>query len=68
MLYQVTPAITPELVAAAYHVADSPTNIITPMMAYAAVILALMRKYEPDLSLGDVLAMMIPYSLEFLVF
>ena len=68
MLYQVNPAMTPDLVAAAYRVADSSTNIITPMMAYAGVILAFMRKYKPDLSFGDVIAMMIPYSLVFLGF
>ena len=64
MLYKATP----ELIAAAYRVADSSTNIITPMMAYAGVILAFMRKYKPNLSLGDVIAMILPYSLVFLIF
>lgn len=68
MLYQVNPQMTPELVAAAYRVADSSTNIITPMMAYAGVILAFMRKYKADLSFGDLITMMIPYSITFLVF
>lgn len=68
MLYQVNPAMTPELVAAAYRVADSSTNIITPMMTYAGVILAFMRKYKPDLTFGDVITLMLPYSLVFLVF
>jgi aminobenzoyl-glutamate transport protein len=67
MLYQVNPNMTPDLVAAAYRVADSSTNIITPMMSYAGVILAFMRKYKPELSFGDVIAMMIPYSVAFLV-
>lgn len=68
MLYQVNPAMTPDLVAAAYRVADSSTNIITPMMTYAGVILAFMRKYKKDLSFGDVITMMVPYSAVFLVF
>ena len=38
MLYQVNSQLTPDLVTAAYRVADSSTNIITPMMAYAGVI------------------------------
>ena len=67
MLYFVNPAMTPDLVAAAYRVADSSTNIITPMMAYAGVILAFMRKYQPDMGFGDMLIMMLPYSLAFLV-
>ncbi|MFD2179463.1 AbgT family transporter [Veronia pacifica] len=66
MLYQVNPDMTPDMVAAAYRVADSSTNIITPMMTYAGVILAFMRKYKPDLSFGDVIAMMVPYSAAFL--
>jgi len=67
MLYFVNPAMTPDLVAAAYRVADSSTNIITPMMAYAGVILAFMRKYQPDMSFGDMLIMMVPYSAAFLL-
>ncbi|GAA5219084.1 AbgT family transporter [Corallincola platygyrae] len=67
MLYQVNPAMTPDMVTAAYRVADSSTNIITPMMSYAGVILAFMRKYKPDLSFGDLIGMMIPYSVVFLI-
>lgn len=67
MLYFVNPAMTPDFVAAAFRVADSSTNIITPMMAYAGVILAFMRKYKPDMGFGDMLLIMVPYSLAFLV-
>lgn len=66
MLYMVNPQMTPDLVAAAYRVADSATNIITPMMSYAGIILAFMRKYKPELSFGDMIAMMLPYSMAFL--
>ena len=66
MLYQVNPAMTPDMVAAAYRVADSSTNIITPMMTYAGVILAFMRKYKPELSVGDMILMMLPYSIVFM--
>jgi len=67
MLYAVNPEMTPDLVAAAYRVANSSTNIITPMMSYAGVILAFMRKYKPDLSFGDLILMMVPYSITFLI-
>ncbi len=67
MLYQVNPNMTPDVVAAAFRLADSSTNIITPMMTYAGVILAFMRKYKEDLTFGDVIAMMVPYSAAFLV-
>ncbi|EEX32018.1 MULTISPECIES: AbgT family transporter [Vibrio] len=66
MLYQVNPNMTPDLVSAAYRIADSSTNIITPMMSYAGVVLAFMRKYKPELSFGDVIGMMVPYSMAFL--
>jgi aminobenzoyl-glutamate transport protein len=67
MLYFVNPSMTPDLVAAAFRVADSATNIVTPMMIYSGVILAFMRKYRPDLGLGDMLLIMLPYSVSFLV-
>jgi aminobenzoyl-glutamate transport protein len=63
----VNPAMTPDLVAAAYRVADSSTNIITPMMTYAGVILAFMRKYKPGMTFGDMLLIMVPYSITFLI-
>ncbi|TVQ42874.1 MAG: AbgT family transporter, partial [Wenzhouxiangella sp.] len=66
MLYFVNPAMTPDLVAAAFRVADSATNIITPMMTYAGVILAFMRKYRPDMGFGDMLLIMLPYSIAFM--
>lgn len=68
MLYHVNPQLTPDLVAAAYRLADSSTNIVTPMMAYAGIVLAFMRRYRPDLTIGDQILMMVPYSLCFLVF
>ncbi len=67
MLYQVNNAMTPDLVAAAFRVADSSTNVITPMMTYAGVVLAFMRKYSPNFSMGDLIAVMMPYSIAFLV-
>jgi len=67
MLYQVNPQMTPDMVAAAYRVADSSTNIVTPMMAYAGIVLAFMRRYRPDLTIGDMMLMMVPYSFFFLL-
>jgi aminobenzoyl-glutamate transport protein len=67
MLYAVNPAMTPDVVAAAFRVADSATNIVTPMMMYAGVILAFMRKYRPGFAFGDMLIMMVPYSIAFLI-
>ncbi|ONI44180.1 aminobenzoyl-glutamate transporter [Candidatus Epulonipiscioides gigas] len=67
MLYTVHPEMTPDLVAAAFRVADSSTNIITPMMSYAGVVLAYMRKYKPELTIGNMIGIMFPYSIVFLI-
>ncbi len=67
MLYFVSPTMTPDVVSAAYRVADSSTNVISPMMMYAGIILAFMRRYRPELSFGEMLLMMVPYSLAFLL-
>ena len=67
MLYNVNSSMTPDMVAAAYRVADSSTNIITPLMSYAGLILVFMRKYKPEYSVGDLISLMFPYSMAFLV-
>ncbi|WP_305768267.1 AbgT family transporter [Candidatus Epulonipiscium viviparus] len=67
MLYRVHPEMTPDMVAAAFRVADSSTNIITPMMSYTGVILAYMRKYKPEFTLGNLIGVMFPYSVVFLI-
>lgn len=67
MLYNVNQSMTPDVVAAAYRVADSCTNTITPLMTYAGVILMYMRRYKKDFSAGNLISMMFPYSAFFLV-
>ena len=67
MLFQVHSGMTPDIVAAAYRVADSSTNIITPLMSYAGVILVFMRKYKPEYTIGDLIGLMFPYSVAFLI-
>lgn len=67
MLYHVNSSMTPDVVAAAYRIADSSTNIITPLMTYAGVVLMYMRKYKPDFSAGSLISVMMPYSLVFMV-
>ena len=67
MLYQANPNMTPDVVGAAYRLADSSTNIITPLMTYAGIILVFMKKYKKDFSVGDLIGAMFPYSITFLV-
>lgn len=36
-------------------------------MSYAGVILVFMRKYKPEYTIGDLIGLMFPYSVAFLV-
>ena len=58
---------SPELTQTAYRVGDSVTNIISPMLSYFALIIAFFQKYEPKTGIGTIVAVMLPYSLTFLV-
>ena len=54
---------SPEVIQAAYRIGDSSTNIITPMMSYFGLILAAATRYQKDLGIGTMIAMMLPYSI-----
>ncbi len=58
---------SPEVIQAAYRIGDSTTNIITPMMSYFGLILAFATRYDKNLGIGTIIAMMLPYSLFFLL-
>ena len=55
--------IAPQLVLAAYRVGDSPMNVITPLMAYFAVIVVFAQRYEKTAGVGTIVSLMIPYSI-----
>jgi aminobenzoyl-glutamate transport protein len=57
----------PEVTVTAYRVGDSVTNIISPMMSYFALIIAFVQRYVPTAGMGTVIALMIPYSITFLI-
>ncbi|MEO1717533.1 MAG: AbgT family transporter [Planctomycetota bacterium] len=58
---------SPEVIQAAYRIGDSTTNIITPMMSYFGLILAVATRYKRDLGIGTMLATMLPYSVALLI-
>jgi len=58
---------SPEVIQAAYRIGDSSTNIITPMMSYFGLILAVAAKYKKDLGMGTLIATMLPYSMVYIV-
>ncbi|MFT6399129.1 MAG: aminobenzoyl-glutamate transport protein [Bradymonadia bacterium] len=58
---------SPEVIQAAYRIGDSTTNIITPMMSYFGLILAVAVRYQRNLGIGTMVATMLPYSIAFLI-
>jgi aminobenzoyl-glutamate transport protein len=59
--------LTPEVTQAAYRVGDSVTNVVSPMMAYFALIIAFVQRYDPKAGIGTVVATMLPYTVLFLL-
>jgi aminobenzoyl-glutamate transport protein len=59
--------VEPEAVLAAYRVADSPINAISPLNAYFALIVTFAQKYDSRAGVGTVIALMLPYVLVLLV-
>ncbi|MBS0186440.1 MAG: AbgT family transporter [Planctomycetes bacterium] len=53
--------IAPEAVLAAYRIADSPVNMITPLNAYFVMVVAFAQKYEKNAGVGTLVALMLPY-------
>lgn len=59
--------ISPDLTQAAYRVGDSSTNIITPLMPYFPLVVVYCQRYVKSTGIGTLTAMMLPYSMTFLV-
>jgi aminobenzoyl-glutamate transport protein len=59
--------ISPDLTQAAYRVGDSSTNIITPLMPYFPLVVVFCQRYVRDTGIGTVVAMMLPFSVAFLI-
>lgn len=62
--------LTPEYTQLAYRIGDSTTNIISPLMSYFPIIVGFAAKYEEkegSMGIGTIIAMMLPYSIAFLL-
>jgi aminobenzoyl-glutamate transport protein len=58
---------SPELIQAAYRVGDGPTNVISPMMFYFALIISYFQKYDKNIKMGTVISLMLPYTIVFFI-
>ncbi len=52
---------------AAYRVADSPMNTLTPLMVYFPVIVAFAQRYDRKFGVGSLVALMLPYAVAMLI-
>jgi len=52
--------ISPATVLAAYRVADSPGNVVNPIMAYFPLIVVFASRYDKRSGIGTVIALMLP--------
>jgi aminobenzoyl-glutamate transport protein len=53
--------VEPEAVLAAYRVADSPMNAVSPLNAYFALVVGYTMKYDRNSGVGTVVSLMLPY-------
>ena len=54
--------VAPQTLLAAYRVADSPVNALTPLMVYLPFIVTVAQRYQKKSGIGTVVALMLPYS------
>lgn len=56
-------AVDPAAVLAAYRIGDAPTNTLTPLNAYFALVVGFAQKYDKNAGVGTIVALMLPYAL-----
>ncbi|UHA74815.1 AbgT family transporter [Paenibacillus sp. 481] len=58
---------TPEFTQLVYRIADSTTNIISPLLPYFAVVIAFAQKYDKKVGIGTLISTMVPYTIAFTI-
>ncbi|MGL5122767.1 MAG: AbgT family transporter [Fusobacteriaceae bacterium] len=61
MFYQL--GYSPEFTQLIFRIGDSSTNVISPLMSYFAVILIFLQKYNKKSGIGNLISLMLPYSI-----
>jgi aminobenzoyl-glutamate transport protein len=59
--------IAPQTVLAAFRAGDSPTNVITPLMPFLALIVVVMHRYDKHSGLGTLVSLMLPYAIVLMI-
>jgi aminobenzoyl-glutamate transport protein len=55
--------VPPQTGLAAYRLADSPANVITPLMVYLPFMVVIAQRYQKAAGIGTIIALMLPYTL-----
>ncbi|VVM34290.1 AbgT family transporter [Terribacillus sp. AE2B 122] len=58
---------SPEFTQLVYRIADSTTNVISPLMPYFAIVIAFAQKYDKKVGIGTLISTMLPYSIAFTI-
>ncbi len=58
---------SPELTQLAYRIADSTTNVISPLLPYFAIVIVFAQKYDKKVGIGTLISTMLPYSIFFTI-
>lgn len=59
--------LSPEMTTAAYRMGDSIFNVATPLASNFPLVLILSQRWKPDFGVGSLIALMLPYSLGFMI-
>lgn len=59
--------VAPQTLLAAYRVADSPINVLTPLMVYLPFMVTVAQRYKKDAGIGTIIALMVPYTMWILI-
>lgn len=56
----------PGFAQVAYRIADSSTNMVTPLSPYLPIVLGFIRRYDKKAGIGTYISLMLPYTIAFL--
>ena len=59
--------IAPQTVLAAFRVGDSPTNVISPLNPYVALVVIFAQRYDRSSGIGTLISMMLPYTIVLMI-
>ena len=59
--------VSPEMTQALFRIGDSPTNVISPVSPYFALVLGYLRRYQKEAGVGTLISLVLPVSIAMLI-